>query len=189
MIVLVHGGLSSAVQPHLYVEGHYERPGAARRLRLPAEPARLLRPGRGLHPAVAKDFGGGDLRDILAGVDAMEKAAPIDDKRLGVYGHSYGGFMTMWTVTHSQRFKAGVADWVSYYGENGINQWMVPFFGTTAYKDPAAYDKFSPIRYIQAARTPTFIYVGEGHGIRDAAHKAHLKARILGWFGKYLGQP
>ena len=150
--------------------------------------------GEAFTRAVAKDFGGGDLRDILAGVDAMEKAAPIDDKRLGVYGHSYGGFMTMWTVTHSQRFKAGVAgagiaDWVSYYGENGINQWMVPFFGTTAYKDPAAYDKFSPIRYIQAARTPTFIYVGEGHGIRDAAHKAHLKARILGWFGKYLGQP
>jgi dipeptidyl aminopeptidase/acylaminoacyl peptidase len=96
----------------------------------------------------------------------VEKVAPVDDRRLGVYGHSYGGWMTMWTVTHSNRFKAaiagaGIADWVSYYGENGINQWMVPFFGTTAYDDPAAYDRFSPIRYIKAARTPTFIYVGE----------------------------
>ena len=57
-----------------------------------------------------RDFGGGDLRDILAGVDAVEKVAPVDDKRLGIYGHSYGGFMTMWTVTHSTRFKGAVAD-------------------------------------------------------------------------------
>ena len=96
----------------------------------------------------------------------MEQVAPIDDRRLGVYGHSYGGFMAMWTVTHSRRFKAavagaGIADWVAYYGQNGIDQWMVPFFGSTAYDDPSVYDRLSPIRYIKAAKTPTFIYVGE----------------------------
>ena len=226
MIVLVHGGPSSAVQPTYMWKGTTNDLVQHGFFVFQPNPRGSFGQGEAFTRAVAKDFGGGDLRDILAGVDAVEKAAPIDDKRLGVYGHSYGGFMTMWTVTHSQRFKAGVAgagiaDWVSYYGENGINQWMVPFFGTTAYKDPAAYDKFSPIRYIQAAKTPTFIYVGErdvecppdqslqfhagldamgvpnslviyageGHGIRDAAHKADLKARILGWFDKYLGQP
>ena len=111
------------------------------------------------------------LSDSLPGpetrrANAVEKVALVDDERLGVYGHSYGGFMTMWTVTHSQRFKAavagaGIANWSSYYGQNGIDQWMVPFFGATFYDDPEVYDRQSPIRSIKAARTPTFIYVGE----------------------------
>jgi dipeptidyl aminopeptidase/acylaminoacyl peptidase len=226
MIVQVHGGPSSAVQPSYMWKGTTNDLVQHGFYVFQANPRGSFGQGEAFTKANVKDFGGGDLRDILAGVDAVEKVAPVDDKRLGVYGHSYGGFMTMWTVTHSNRFKAGVAgagiaDWVSYYGENGINQWMVPFFGTTAYKDPAAYDKFSPIRYINAAKTPTFIYVGErdvecpadqslqfhagldavgvpnslviyageGHGIRDAEHKADLKKRSLAWFDHYLGQP
>ena len=74
--------------------------------------------------------------------------------------------MTMWAVTHTNRFHAavsgaGLSDWMSYYGENGIDQWMIPYFGASAYDDPAIYDKLSPIRYIEQAKTPTFIYVGE----------------------------
>jgi dipeptidyl aminopeptidase/acylaminoacyl peptidase len=166
MIVLVHGGPSSAVQPQYLWKGTTNDLVQHGFYVFQPNPRGSFGQGEAFTRANVKDFGGGDLRDILAGVDAVEKAAPVDDKRLGVYGHSYGGYMTMWTVTHSTRFRAGVAgagiaDWVSYYGENGINQWMVPFFGTTAYDDPAAYDRFSPIRYIKAARTPTFIYVGE----------------------------
>lgn len=166
MIVLVHGGPSSAVQPTYMWKGTTNDLVQHGFYVFQANPRGSFGQGEAFTRANVKDFGGGDLRDILAGVDAVEKIAPVDDKRLGVYGHSYGGYMTMWTVTHSNRFKAGVAgagiaDWVSYYGENGINQWMVPFFGATAYEDPAAYDRFSPIRYIKAAKTPTFIYVGE----------------------------
>ncbi|MBS0362003.1 MAG: S9 family peptidase [Proteobacteria bacterium] len=166
MIVQVHGGPSSAVQPGYLWKGTTNDLVQHGFFVFEPNPRGSFGQGEAFTKANVKDFGGGDLRDILAGVDAVEKVAPVDDKRLGVYGHSYGGYMTMWTVTHSNRFKAGVAgagiaDWVSYYGENGINQWMVPFFGTTAYKDPAAYDRFSPIRYIQNAKTPTFIYVGE----------------------------
>ena len=56
-----------------------------------------------------KDFGGGDLRDILTGVDAvLAQATPrIDPKRLGITGWSYGGYMTMWAVTQTDRFAAG----------------------------------------------------------------------------------
>ena len=54
--------------------------------------------------------------------------------------------MTMFGVTQTHRFKAavagaGISDWLSYYGENSIDQWMTPFFGTTVYKDPAVYAK------------------------------------------------
>jgi dienelactone hydrolase len=121
--------------------------------------------GEAFTRANVRDFGYGDLRDILAGVDAAEKAAPIDDARLGLTGGSYGGFMTMWAVTQTQRFKVGVAaagisDWLSYYGENGIDQWMIPYFGHSAYDDPAIYARSSAINFIHNVKTPVFEYVG-----------------------------
>jgi dipeptidyl aminopeptidase/acylaminoacyl peptidase len=81
-------------------------------------------------------------------------------------GGSYGGFMTMWAVTQTKRFKAGVADagisdWQSYYGENGIDAWMLPYFGASVYEDPAVYARSSPITFIRNVQTPTFAYVGE----------------------------
>jgi dipeptidyl aminopeptidase/acylaminoacyl peptidase len=166
MIVEVHGGPSSAMQPTYSWKGaNQDFVDHGYYLFLP-NPRGSFGQGEAFTRANVKDFGGGDLSDILAGVDAVEKQAPVDDKRLGVYGHSYGGFMTMWTVTHSQRFKAavagaGIANWVSYYGQNGIDQWMVPFFGSTVYDDATVYDRLSPIRSIKNAKTPTFIYVGE----------------------------
>ena len=77
--------------------------------------------GEAFTRANVKDFGGGDLRDILAGVDAALKLAPIDAGRLGLTGWSYGGYMTMWAITQTHRFKAavagaGIANWQSYYG-------------------------------------------------------------------------
>ena len=166
MVVNVHGGPSSAVTPKFATSGYvYDLLNAGYYVFQP-NPRGSFGQGEAFKTSNRRDFGGGDLRDVLAGVDAVEKVAPVDDKRLGVYGHSYGGFMTMWAVTHTQRFKAavagaGIADWISYYGQNGIDQWMVPFFGDTAYNDPAIYDKLSPIRTIKSAKTPTFIYVGE----------------------------
>jgi dipeptidyl aminopeptidase/acylaminoacyl peptidase len=166
MITLVHGGPSSAVTP-TYIQG-----GTVRDLLdhgyfvFQPNPRGSYGQGEAFTAANVKDFGGGDLSDIQAGIDAVEKIAPVDENRLGIMGHSYGGFMTMWTVTHSHRFKAavagaGIANWSSYYGENGLDQWMVPFFGATFYDDPAVYDRLSPIRTIKTATTPTFIYVGE----------------------------
>ncbi len=116
-----------------------------------------------------KDFGGGDLRDILAGLDAVAKIAPVDENRIGVTGWSYGGYMTMWTVTQTQRFKAavagaGIANWQSYYGENSIDEWMVPYFGASVYDDPAVYAKSSPITFIKQVKTPTLVIVGERDG-------------------------
>jgi dipeptidyl aminopeptidase/acylaminoacyl peptidase len=116
-----------------------------------------------------KDFGGGDLRDVMAGVDAMVKQFPIDANRIGIWGWSYGGYMTMWTVTQTDRFRAavagaGVANWQSYYGENDIDAWMIPYFGASVYEDPAVYAKSAPITYIRSVKTPTLVLVGERDG-------------------------
>ena len=116
-----------------------------------------------------KDFGYGDLRDITSGMDAIEKKVSIDTHREGLTGWSYGGFMTMFGVTQTTRFKAavagaGISDWESYYGENSIDQWMVPFFGATVYDDPAVYAKSSAINYIKKVKTPTLVIVGDRDG-------------------------
>jgi dipeptidyl aminopeptidase/acylaminoacyl peptidase len=116
-----------------------------------------------------KDFGGGDFRDIMAGVDAISKQYPIDPHRLGIRGHSYGGYMTMWAETQTHRFAAAVAgaglsDWLSYYGVNEIDEWMIPFFGASVYDDPAVYAKSDPMHFVKNVKTPTLILVGDRDG-------------------------
>jgi dipeptidyl aminopeptidase/acylaminoacyl peptidase len=125
--------------------------------------------GEAFTEANVKDFGYGDLRDILTGVDAVLKEAPIDPERAGVWGWSYGGFMTMFAVTQTQRFHAavagaGLANWQSYYGQNDITQWMIPYFGASVYDDPAVYAKSSPMTFIKNVKTPTLVVVGERDG-------------------------
>jgi dipeptidyl aminopeptidase/acylaminoacyl peptidase len=125
--------------------------------------------GEAFTRANVKDFGYGDLRDIMAGVDEVLKTLPVDSNRLGVTGWSYGGYMTMWTVTQTNRFHAavagaGIANYQSYYGENSIDQWMIPYFGASVYDDPAVYAKSSPITYIKNVKTPTLVVVGERDG-------------------------
>jgi dipeptidyl aminopeptidase/acylaminoacyl peptidase len=125
--------------------------------------------GEAFTRANVKDFGGGDLRDILRGVDAVVKAAPVDPNRVGVSGWSYGGYMTMWTVTQTNRFRAavagaGLANWQSYYGENSIDQWMIPYFGASVYDDPDVYARSSPMTFIKKVKTPTLVVVGERDG-------------------------
>jgi dipeptidyl aminopeptidase/acylaminoacyl peptidase len=125
--------------------------------------------GEAFTQANRKDFGYGDLRDILAGVDTVLAQYPIDPNRVGIDGWSYGGFMTMFAVTQTNRFKAavagaGISDWLSYYGENSIDQWMIPYFGASVYDDPAVYAKSSAITFIKQAHTPTLTVVGDRDG-------------------------
>jgi len=166
MITIVHGGPAAANTPYFSSRGTaIALLDAGYYVFLP-NPRGSYGQGEAFTQANRRDFGGGDLRDILAGIDAVEKVAPIDDTRLGLTGGSYGGFMAMWANTQTDRFKAivagaGLSDWISYYGTNGIDQWMLPYFGKTMYDDPDAYNRVSAVNYVKHAHTPTFIYVGE----------------------------
>ena len=125
--------------------------------------------GEAFTQANRKDFGYGDLRDILAGVDTVLAKYPVDPNRVGIAGWSYGGFMSMFAVTQTHRFRAavdgaGISDWLSYYGENSIDQWMIPYFGASVYDDPAVYAKSSAITFIKQAQTPTLLVVGDRDG-------------------------
>jgi dipeptidyl aminopeptidase/acylaminoacyl peptidase len=166
MVTVVHGGPAAASRPS------FSGPGLRTALIQRGwavfypNPRGSFGQGERFTAANIRDFGYGDLRDDLTGIDAAEAAAPIDERRLGITGGSYGGYITMWAVTQTNRFKAavaaaGVSDMLSYYGENGIDAWMLPYFGASVYDDPAVYARSSPITYIKNVRTPTFEYVGE----------------------------
>lgn len=166
MISVVHGGPAAASEPS-FVEGGTTADliRAGYYIFMP-NPRGSFGQGAAFTAANRRDFGGGDLRDILTGIDAVEQVAPVDGTRLGLTGGSYGGFMAMWANTQTNRFKAiiagaGLSNWISYYGTNGIDQWMLPYFGKSLYDDYDAYRAPSAIYSIKSAKTPTFIYVGE----------------------------
>ncbi|GGH04185.1 alpha/beta hydrolase family protein [Silvibacterium dinghuense] len=170
LIVYVHGGPSAANMPRWPGAGFGAAPfSALGYFVLLPNPRGSFGEGEKFTQANRKDFGYGDLRDIVAGVDAITASHPIDPQRVGITGWSYGGFMTMFAVTQTGRFHAAVAgaglsNWQSYYGENSIDQWMIPFFGASVYDDPAVYAKSSAINFIKNVKTPTLVVVGDRDG-------------------------
>ncbi len=170
LIVSVHGGPSSAVSPRWPGLGYGGVPfSALGYFVFMPNPRGSYGQGEKFTQANMKDFGYGDLRDITTGMDTIETRLPIDKTREGLTGWSYGGFMTMFAVTQTTRFHAavagaGISNWKSYYGENSIDQWMIPFFGASVYDDPAVYAKSSAIEYIGKVKTPTLVVVGDRDG-------------------------
>jgi dipeptidyl aminopeptidase/acylaminoacyl peptidase len=168
LVVSVHGGPASAKKPS-WPLGHFDMSTLSSQgyFVLFPNPRGSYGAGENFTKGNIKDFGYGDLRDVMAGVDEVLKMFPVDANRLGIAGWSYGGYMTMWTVTQTKRFHAavagaGIANWQSYYGENLIDQWMIPYFGASIYDDPAVYAKSSPVNYIKNVKTPTLMLVGDG---------------------------
>jgi dipeptidyl aminopeptidase/acylaminoacyl peptidase len=171
IVTYIHGGPAFAHYP-LYPSGPFafQATLAARGyIVFEPNPRGSYGAGESFTRANVKDFGGGDLRDILSGLDAVGQTIPVDPKRVGIFGWSYGGYMSMWAVTQTNRFKAavsgaGLSDWLSYYGTNEIDTWMIPYFGASVYDDPAVYAKSAPINYIKQAKTPMLMVAGD----RDA---------------------
>jgi dipeptidyl aminopeptidase/acylaminoacyl peptidase len=168
LVVNVHGGPSHACTSK-WNPGLTGAESAMGYFALCPNPRGSYGQGEAFTQGNVKDFGGGDYRDIMAGVEALSKQYPIDSKRLGIWGHSYGGYMAMWAETQTTRFAAAVAgaglsDWLSYYGLNDIDEWMIPFFGASVYDDPAVYAKSDPMHFVKAVKTPTLILVGDRDG-------------------------
>jgi dipeptidyl aminopeptidase/acylaminoacyl peptidase len=168
LIVHVHGGPASACSagwPAAPIAAY----AAAGYFVLCPNPRGSYGEGEAFTRANVKDFGGGDFRDLMIGVDEALRRFPVDGRRVGLWGWSYGGYMAMWAETQTQRFAAvvagaGIANWLSYYGENHIDQWMIPYFGASVYDDPAVYARSGPIQFVKNVKAPTLILVGD----RDA---------------------
>jgi len=113
-----------------------------------------------------QDWGGGDFHDIMDGVDFLIAQGIADPDRLAVGGWSFGGFMTSWTVTHTNRFKAGmvgagVTDLFSMATTTDISpSFEDGYFGPFA-ESRKLYDAHSPVRFIDQCQTPVLVLHGE----------------------------
>ncbi|HJT76772.1 MAG TPA: S9 family peptidase, partial [Gemmataceae bacterium] len=108
------------------------------------------------------DFGGGDMRDILRGVDELVRQKLADPQRQFVYGVSYGGFMTCWLVGHTKQFRAAAAqnavtDLDAMWGLSDLQSWTEWEFGGRPWQVPAAMRAHSPFTYAADVRTPTLV--------------------------------
>ena len=123
--------------------------------------------GEAFTRANVKDFGYGDWRDDLAGIDAAVAAAPIDSTRLGPRWlelwrlHERCGGRRRRRASKRSLPAPAIVNWQSYYGQNKIDQWMIPFFGASVYDDPQVYARSSPITFITRSQTPVLILQGE----------------------------
>jgi dipeptidyl aminopeptidase/acylaminoacyl peptidase len=123
--------------------------------------------GRAHAHGIRGRWGEHDLPEQMAAIDALVKDGIADPKRLAVAGYSYGGFMTSWTIGHTDRFRAAVVgapvvDQHSFFGTSDIGAWFAPWELNTEFpKGRDALKKFSPISYVEHVTTPTLVVHGE----------------------------
>ena len=139
------------------------------------------------------NWGAGPFEDMMTGVDALIARGLADPARLFLYGWSYGGYLTNWAVTHTDRFRAaasgaGVADLRMQYAISDARRWRFDYFSGspfTGHQD--LYVRESPITYVASARVPTLFLHGEEdvrvppaqgwmmyRGLRDAGVEAEM---------------
>jgi dipeptidyl aminopeptidase/acylaminoacyl peptidase len=112
------------------------------------------------------DWGGGDYRDIMTGIDALVSRGIADPARLALIGWSYGGYMTAWSITQTARFKAamvgaGLTNLWSMYGTNDIPNVLIGYFGGQAGPERLPlYMERSAMTRIDKVVTPTLILHG-----------------------------
>ena len=144
-----------------------------------------------------------DYEDVMAGVDYALAHYPVDPKRLGVTGYSYGGFLTDWVITQTTRFSAavtgaGISNWLSDYGTADIPRTKeTEFFGAPWQPEAnARMRQFSPITYAGNVRTPTLFVHGEAdlrvpieeaEQMYTALKKLKVPAKFIRYPGNYHG--
>jgi len=122
--------------------------------------------GREFRYANYKDWGGGDYKDILSGVDALVAKGVADPDRLGIMGWSYGGYMTSWVITQTRRFKAasvgaGVTNLMSFTGTADIPSFIPDYFGGEYWDTFDTWRAHSAMFNVKGVTTPTLIQHGE----------------------------
>ena len=171
LLLVVHGGPAG-----VYKASFIAFPGPYPVAAFAAEGYAVLRPnprgssgyGTKFRQSNDKDWGGADFRDLMAGVDKVIAMGIADADRLGILGWSYGGYMTSWTITQTDRFKgasvgAGVTDLVSFTGTADIPSFLPDYFGGEFWGEGRfeVYRDHSAMAHVANVKTPTLIQHGE----------------------------
>jgi dipeptidyl aminopeptidase/acylaminoacyl peptidase len=122
--------------------------------------------GRDFRHANKADWGGGDYRDIMSGVDSLVAQGIADPERMGVMGWSYGGYMTSWIITQTKRFKAasvgaGVTNLMSFAGTADIPSFIPDYFGGEYWDVFDRWRNHSAMFNVKGVSTPTLIQHGD----------------------------
>jgi len=122
--------------------------------------------GKEFRYANYNDWGGGDFRDIMSGVDSLIEQGIADPERLGVMGWSYGGYMTSWIITQTKRFKAasvgaGVTNLMSFTGTADISDFIPDYMGGEYWEQFDRWQAHSAMFHIKGVTTPTLIQHGD----------------------------
>jgi dipeptidyl aminopeptidase/acylaminoacyl peptidase len=134
--------------------------------------------------ALWADWGGPDLDDVLAGVDHLVIRGIADPERLGVGGWSYGGILTNYLITRSDRFQAAIAgaseaDYFACYGVDDLQGWWENELGLPYEPEArAVYEALSPIHDIDRVVTPTLFLVGEDDWRVPAVQSEQIYAQL-----------
>ena len=112
------------------------------------------------------DWGGRDYEDLMKATDVAAKRPDVDSTRMGVTGGSYGGFMTAWITTKTNRFKAAqtdrmISEWTFWYGSSDAQGLTEGEFFGKPWENQIMYDTLSPIRYVKKVKTPTLLVQSE----------------------------
>lgn len=118
--------------------------------------------GKKFLDADRNDLGGGDMRDILAGIEHLTREQLIDSQRQFVFGSSYGGFMTTWLVGHTRQFRAAVAqnavtDMNVMWGLSDIQSWTQNELSGLPWEVPERMREHSPYTHVHKVTTPTLL--------------------------------
>ena len=117
--------------------------------------------------AVLNDWGGEDYLDIMDSINELSKENYIDDNKIGLYGYSYGGFMSSWIIGHTDKFKAAVigAPCINLNSMSGTSDIGIKFgeeqWGGIRHESEDKYKFNSPLTYAKNVTTPSIILVGD----------------------------
>jgi dipeptidyl aminopeptidase/acylaminoacyl peptidase len=169
LLLVIHGGPAGVfVRSFTGTPGPYPLAAFAARgyAVLRANPRGSSGYGKEFRHANRGDWGGGDYRDLMSGVDRVVAMGVADPERLGVMGWSYGGFMTSWVVTQTKRFKAAsagaaVTNLMSFTGVTDIPGFVPDYFGGEYWDRFDAWRTHSAMFTVKGVATPTLIQHGE----------------------------
>lgn len=168
LVANVHGGPTWLWTDHLHLNWHDWGMWLALQGFVVLLPNPRGSAGRGNAFARANvgDIGGGDYRDVIAGVDYLIAQGMADESRMGTGGWSYGGTLTPWTLTRTDRFRcavmgAGICNWVSFSGTCDIRIFGDALFGAELHRDATPLWERSALSRVANVRTPTLIVHGE----------------------------
>jgi dipeptidyl aminopeptidase/acylaminoacyl peptidase len=196
LLLVIHGGPTG-----VFVQSFAASPGAYPTAVFNARGYAVLRPnprgssgyGRKFRFANYKDWGGGDYKDLIAGVDHVISMGVADSNRLGVMGWSYGGFMTSWVITQTRRFKAAsigaaVTNLMSFTGTADIPGFIPDYMGAQFWDDLEVYRRHSAMFNIKGVSTPSLIQhcegdlrvpISQGYELYNALKQQNVPVRML----------